>query len=67
MAENADVSYEFGRELYAARIDPSDPEACLIFLYAQFPSRWREVMVNLEGAIDYAGQEYIHAEMRRTG
>lgn len=62
-----DVAEEFGREIYGAGLDPSDPEACFNFLYVQFPDRWREVMANLEGSTYAAGQMYIDAEMRRTG
>ena len=57
---------EFGREIYGARLDPSDPEACFNFLYQQFGERWREVMANLDGAIYHAGQLYIAAEMARA-
>lgn len=60
------VAEEFGRELYAARLDPSDPEACFNFVYSQFPGRWREVMANNEGAIYAAGQLYFAAEMARA-
>jgi hypothetical protein len=62
-----DVAFEFGKEIYGARLDPSDPEICFNFLYTQFPERWREVMANMDGAIYAAGQMYIDAEMRRAG
>lgn len=64
---NDEVAAEFGLDLYGAKQDPSDPEACFRFLYAQHPDRWREVMSNLNGAIYAAGQHYIAAEMSRVG
>jgi len=62
-----DVAQEFGLELFGARLDPSDPEACFRFLYSQHPDRWREVMANMDGAIYTAGQLYIAVEMSRAG
>jgi hypothetical protein len=61
-----EVAEEFGREIYGARLDPSDPEACFVFLYAQHPDRWREVMANMDDALYAAGQHYIAAEMARA-
>jgi len=61
------VASEFGLELFGAKKDPSDPEACFNFLYVQHPDRWREVMANIDGAIYAAGQLYIEAEMSRAG
>jgi hypothetical protein len=64
---SASAADEFGLDLYANRIDPSDPEACFNFLFDLYPERWREVLANWEGASYLAGQMYIDAEMRRVG
>lgn len=65
-APSVEIAEEFGRELYGARLDPSDDEACFNFLYDQHPGRWREIMANVDGAIYAAGQLYIEAEMARS-
>lgn len=59
------VAREFGIALYAARIDPSDPENCLAYLMQHFGERWREIIANQKGAQDYAGQMYIDADIAR--
>ncbi len=61
------VAREFAHDLYAARKDSSDPEACFDFLFDLYPERWREVLSNLEEATYFAGQLYIDAEIRRIG
>jgi hypothetical protein len=56
---------EFGLALFAARIDPSDPDDCLNYLVANFGERWREIIANQKGAMDFAGQMYIDAQCAR--
>jgi hypothetical protein len=61
------IAREFGLELYAGRIDPSDPEDCIAYLMRHFGERWREIIPNLRGAQDFAGQMYIDAQCKRAG
>jgi hypothetical protein len=65
-APSDECAEEFGRDIYGARLDPSDPEACFNHLHEMHPERWRELMANLDGAIYAAGQLYINAEMVRA-
>lgn len=66
-AANEDVAEEFGRDLYAAHLDPSDPDDCFRYLADLYPDRLKEVLANSDRAAFEAGQLYIEAEMRRAG
>lgn len=59
------VAEEFGRDLYAARIDPSDPDDCFEFLADLYPDRLKQILAHLALATYNAGQMYIEAEMTR--
>jgi hypothetical protein len=59
------VAEEFGRDLYAARVDPSDPDDCFCFLADLYPERLKEVLANADRAAYEAGQLYIEAELNR--
>jgi hypothetical protein len=61
------IAEEFGRDLYAARMDPSDPDDCFRFLADLYPERLKDVLANADRATYEAGQLYIEAEMRRAG
>lgn len=60
------AAQEFGYDLYIGRQDSCDPESCFVFLQELYPERWREIIANLDGAVYFAGQLYIDAEMRRA-
>ncbi|WLA80360.1 hypothetical protein QIH87_50075 (plasmid) [Bradyrhizobium elkanii] len=64
-ATNQDVADEFGRDLYAAHIDPSDPDDCFRYLADLYPNRLKDVLANADRAAYEAGQLYIAAEMSR--
>lgn len=53
------IAAEFGRDLYSDRKDSSDPEVCQEHLFDLYPHRLREIVANLEGAMDAAGQMYL--------
>lgn len=64
-APNVDLAEEFARDLYAERLDPSDPDECFKFLADLYPNRLKEVLANSNRAAYEAGQLYIEAEMAR--
>lgn len=59
------VAEEFARDLYAERVDPSDPDDCFRFLADLYPNRLKEVLANAERATYDLGQLYIAAEISR--
>jgi hypothetical protein len=61
-----DIADEFGRDLYAAHIDPSDPDDCFRFLADLYPERLKDVLAHADRAAYEAGQLYIAAEMARA-
>lgn len=64
-AASVDVAEEFGRDLYAAHVDPSDPDDCFCFLADLYPDRLKDVLANADRAAYECGQLYIEAEMTR--
>jgi hypothetical protein len=60
------VAEEFGRDLYARRLDPSDDDGCFRFLADLYPDRLREIIANIDRSIYEAGQLYIAAEMAKA-
>jgi len=60
-APSSALATEFGADLHQARKDPSDPEECQVFLLDLYPHRVRDVLANLSGAMDLAGQMYLDA------
>lgn len=64
-AASEDVAEEFGRDLYAARVDPSDPDDCFRYLADLYPNRLREVLANADRAAYECGQLFIAAEISR--
>lgn len=65
-AANQDIADEFGRDLFAARIDPSDPDDCFKFLADLYPERLRDVLANAERATYECGQLWIAAQISRV-
>ena len=64
-AANVDLAESFARDLYAERLDPSDPDECFCFLADLYPNRLKEVLANSDRAAYECGQLYIEAEMAR--
>jgi hypothetical protein len=64
-AASIDLAEEFARDLYAARLDPSDPDDCFCYLADLYPNRLKEVLANSDRAAYECGQLYIEAEMAR--
>ena len=64
-ATSQQVAEEFGRDLYVARIDPSDPDDCFCFLADLYPERLKEVLANADRAAYECGQLYIEAQLNR--
>lgn len=64
-AANEKLAEEFGKDLFAARIDPSDDEECFRYLADLYPNRLKEVLSNYVRGIYEAGQFYIESEMSR--
>jgi hypothetical protein len=64
-APNIEIAEAFGRDLFAARIDPSDPDDCFRFLADLYPDRLRDVIAHSERAEYEAGQLYIEADVMR--
>jgi len=60
------IAEEFGRDLYAARVDPSDHEDCFCFLADLYPDRLKQILAHLDRAIYESGQLYIEAEKQRA-
>lgn len=59
------IAEEFARDLYAERVDPSDPEDAFCFLCDLYPNRIRDILGNEKRALFELGQLYIEAEMAR--
>jgi hypothetical protein len=59
------IAEEFARDLFAAHMDPSDPDACFKFLADLYPHRLREVLSHANRAEWEAGQMYIDADIAR--
>jgi len=64
-AASETIAEEFARDLYAASIDPSDPDDCFCFLADLYPERLKEVLANADRAAYECGQLYIEAELTR--
>ncbi len=64
-AASETVAEEFGRDLYAARLDPSDPDGCFKYLADLYPDRLKEILANENRAVYELGQMYIEADMMR--
>ncbi len=64
-AASQKMAEEFGRDIYAARLDPSDPDDCFCFLADLYPDRLKDVLANADRAAYEAGQLYIEAEISR--
>lgn len=61
------VAEEFGRDLWAAKIDPSDDEECCNYLVELYPHRLMEIVPNLDRAIYEAGQIGIEVWIQKYG
>lgn len=64
-AASEKMAEEFAKDLYAARLDPSDPEDCFVYLADLYPNRLKEVLANADRAAYECGQLYIDAELNR--
>lgn len=64
--KSAEIAREFGLELFAARMDPSDDQDCLNFLVNHFGHRLKDVCANHQEAIAHCGQLYIDADADRA-
>lgn len=59
------IAEEFGRDLFAAKIDPSDPDDCFAFLADLYPDRLKQILAHFDRSMYEAGQLYIAADMAR--
>lgn len=64
-AASEKIAEELAKDLYAARLDPSDPDDCFRYLADLYPDRLKEVLANADRAAYECGQIYIEAELNR--